>query len=410
MSEYVFIPKNEPQRAAFADKSPNLLFDGPWGTGKTHVGAAKGFFLGCLYKNNCIAFVRKKRVDLKATLWKWFIDKILEPSLVIAHNDTELYRKIRNGTEFFGVGLDSENDVNKLASREYGFIVVEEAVETDEQDFEEKLGRCLRLTDVPFHQLMLITNPGMPGHYIHQKFITDPMPGYKRVQGVILPDLPNSYYDRVNQLTGLYRLRYKDGKWAAFEGLVYPFDPGKHIVKRFEIPRDWRRVLAVDFGFDHPFVCQWWAISPSDRWYMYREIYHTRRTVAKHAPDIKKYCKEDGIEPMVFCDHDAEDAATLRENGIYTELAKKDRLAGQQSVFDLFDQHRVYFMPDSLVELDQRLVMEKRPQKTVDEFGFYIWANKQKEDMIKEKDDGMDTMRYAIHTEAHRIAPRARLL
>jgi hypothetical protein len=343
MSEYVFIPKNEPQRAAFDDKSPNLLFDGPWGSGKTHVGAAKGFFLGCLYRNNCIAFVRKKRVDLKATLWKWFIDKILEPSLVIAHNDTDLYRKIRNGTEFWGVGLDSDADVNKLASREYGFIVVEEARETDEQDFEEKLGRCLRLTNVPFHQLMMITNPDMPGHYLHQKFITNLQPGYNRIQGEMLPDLPATYYERVNQLTGIYRLRYKDGLWAAFEGLVYPFDPGKHIIDRFDIPKDWRRIIAVDFGFDHPFVCQWWAISPDDRWFMYREIYHTHRTVNSHAPDILKYCKQDGIEPSVICDHDAEDAATLREHKIKTKNAKKDRLAGQQVVYDKIDADQVFF-------------------------------------------------------------------
>jgi hypothetical protein len=50
------------------------------------------------------------------------------------------------------------------------------------------------------------------------------------------------------------------------------------------------------------------------------------------------------------------------------------------------------------VELDPRLQMEKKPMRTVDEFSFYIWASKAKEDMIKEKDDGMDTMRYAFFT------------
>lgn len=404
MSEYTFMPKNEPQRLAFADQNHNLLFDGPWGSGKTHVGAAKAFFLGCRYHDNCIALVRKKRVDLKATLWKWFIDKILQPELVTQKNDTDLYRKMRNGSEFFGVGLDSDTDVNKLASREYGFIVVEEARETDEEDFEEKLGRCLRLPNVPFHQLMMITNPDRPGHYLFQKFIAQKQDGYNRIRSEMLPDLPESYHERVDQLTGIYRLRYKDGEWAAFEGLVYPFDPGKHIIPRFDIPKDWRRVIAVDFGFDHAFVCQWWAISPDDKWYMYREIYYTHRTVAKHAPVILRYCEVDGIEPIVFCDHDAEDAATLEENGIYTEYAEKDRLAGQQSVYDLFDEERIYFLQDSLVELDQRLVMEKRPTKTVDEFGYYVWANKQKEDMIKEKDDGMDTMRYAIHTVRHGLS------
>ena len=43
--------------------------------------------------------------------------------------------------------------------------------------------------------------------------------------------------------------------------------------------------------------------------------------------------------------------------------------------------------------------MQKLPIKTEDEFEFYVWANKKtKEDMVKELDDGMDCMRYAVHT------------
>jgi len=430
MAQIQFDPKTESQREAFEATEPNLLYDGPWGAGKTHVAAAKAYVIGCLYENNCIALVRKKRVDLKATLWKWFVDKVLPMDAVVKHNDTDLYRKIVNGTEFFGVGLDSDTDVNKLASREYGLIVVEEAREVKESDYDEKLSRCLRLPTVPFHQLMLITNPDAPSHFLYKRFFTEKREGYRRIPATILEGLPESYYKRMDQLRGVYRDRYRDGKWTAYEGLVYPFDPMKNLIPRFDIPYDWRRVIAVDFGFDHPFCCQWWAVSPSDAWYMYREIYHSRRTVNKHAVTIREYINQDiedarkrleldvsedrmtaqryeqrmseitsNLSPSLICDHDAEDRATLSEHGFITRPAKKDRLAGQQAVYDKFENEQIFYLEDSRIEIDQRLLMEQRPVQTVDEFGGYIWASGAKEDMVKKDDDGMDTTRYAIYTD-----------
>ena len=397
----LFKALTEPQARAFEDISPMLLHDGGWFSGKTHVVAAKGMLLGLLYPNNCIGFVRRKRVDLEATLWKWFIDKVLPPELVIAHNDQKLYRKIKNGTEFFGAGLDSSEEVNKLASREYGFIGVEEATEIPENDFDEKLLRCMRLPTVPFRQLMLICNPSSPGHFLYQRFVVKKLENYKRIKSCILPDVPPNYQEILNQLTGVFKLRYVDGEWASFEGLVYPFDPDKHLIDPFEIPKDWKRVIAIDFGFDHPFVCQWWAVSPSDVWFLYREIYYSKRTVKTHSAQIKEFCVKDDIQPFAFCDHDAEDRATLEENGIYTNAAKKDRRLGQQLVYELFETNRIFFFRDCTVERDMRLVMEKKPASTIEEFPTYIWTNKAKEDMIKVKDDGMDTNRYAVASNKH---------
>jgi len=404
-------PLNLPQYQVMRSTAPNLLFHGAWGTGKSHIGSAKAYFLGHKYDNNCVALVRRKRVDLKATLWKWFVDKILPLRAITKSNDTELYRQISNGTEFFGVGLDSVNDVNKLASREYGFIVVEEAKEVRESDFEEKLQRCLRLPTVPFHQILLLTNPDVPAHWINKRFLTEKWDGYESFKGITLRELlPPSYIRLLDQLTGIYKLRYRDGLWVAAEGLVYPFDPAKHVLtweqfeakfRHKEIPKDWERVMSVDFGFDNAFVCQWWAITPSDVWILYREIYYTHRTVNTHAKQILHFCKLDGITPRAICDHDAEDQATLREHGIRTKNAKKDRMAGQQTVYDKYENDKIYYIADALVEKDQRLEINSKPYSTITEKPGYIWTNKAKEDMTKEDDHGQDCERYAHHTMKH---------
>lgn len=397
----LFNPKNEPQARAFESTAIALLMDGPRGSGKTHVAAAKATFLGYHYPNNCIALVRKKRVDLKPTLWKWFVEKCLAlfPSdTVVASNDTELYRRLYNGSEFYGIGLDSTGDVNKLASREYGLIIVEEATELTEEDFDKKLVPPLRLPDVPFHQIMLICNPHAPSHFLYRKFIDQLVAGYERIQGEILDDLPTAYYTMLQNLGGVWRKRYYEGIWATTEGEVYPYDPKKHIIKSFVIPEDWRKVVGVDFGFDHPFVAQFWAVSPDDIWYMVKEIYMTNRIVSKHAEDIHAICDKYDFPKVAICDHDKEDSATLRSCKIITKPASKSRLPGQQSVYARFDNDRVFFFEDSLWEIDQGLMMETRPYKTTMEFHSYIWANTAKEDMVKVKDDGMDTMRYVMHT------------
>lgn len=404
-----FKAKSRAQYDALTCTEQSVLFGGPWGSGKTHVGALKAYCMAALYAGNCVALVRKKRVDLKATLWKKLVDEILPESYVVSKNDTELYRKLTNGSEIFGVGLDSVGDVNKLASREYGFIVVEEASETTEEDFDVKILRCLRLPTVPFHQVLLMTNPASPAHYLYQRFYVEKRKGYKKIEGTILSDLPTSYLERIGQLRGVFRERYALGKWTAFEGLVYPFDPSKHIIKRFPIPADYRRAVSVDFGFDHPYVAQFWAISPSDVWYLDREIYYTHRTVKTHSKQMHEIYDRIYSGTKLICDHDAEDRATLKENGFRTVAAEKDRLAGQQTVYDKFEADQVFFFEDALIELDQRLVMENKPQRTVDEFPSYIWRTKQKEDMIKEKDDGMDAMRYALHTSLKSSGQKGRV-
>jgi hypothetical protein len=229
--------------------------------------------------------------------------------------------------------------------------------------------------------------------------------GYRNIYMPTIPPeeglLKESFYVWFNSLTGIFAKRYREGKWVAIEGLVYTFDPAHHIIDPFPIPANEGQVVcANDFGYDHPFVAQWWWVSPEDIWYLYREIYKTHKRVALHGDDIVGYFRKDERLPRVICDHDAENMADLRAAGIDTVHANKERLAGQQSVEKLFEENRIFFFRDCLVERDMRRVIRKLPTCTVEEFPLYGWSNKGKEDMIKQFDDGMDTMRYAVHTGA----------
>jgi phage terminase large subunit len=138
--------------------------------------------------------------------------------------------------------------------------------------------------------------------------------------------------------------------------------------------------------------------------YRYREIYMTNRTVKQHAEKINELSKGERIEATI-CDHDAEDRATLHENGIITIAAKKDVSLGIDRTSERIgmrpgvenDEPRIFFLRDSLVETDAQLAEAKRPTCTEQEFDGYVWANhKTKEVPVKKDDHGMDTTRYGV--------------
>ena len=401
---YKFEPITSEQQDILNNATPHLLYCGQGGCGKTHTGAAKALIMGSYYPHSVIALIRKKRVDLTATLWKYFVEKVLtDDNYVLEKNDTDLFRRLRNGTEIHGVGLDSTGSVNKLASREYNFIVVEEATEITEEDFDTKIMRTLRLPQAPFHQILLLCNPSSKHHWIYKRFYEKNDKSYCVIEGKTLqpPWLPKSYYEFLQNLTGIFKRRYVDGEWVTAEGEVYPFDPSKHIIKPFDIPEHWERVVSMDFGFGLMHACcvQWWAISPEKRWYCYRQIYTTHHTVEDLRPIIKNYMFLDGIPNQpIICDHDADGRATLQKRGIKTIPARKNRIGGQQAVHDLIANNMVFFMEGNLVEEDVELKLHKLPTCTEQEFPTYVWANKSKQDMVNKLDHGQDAMRYAIKT------------
>jgi phage terminase large subunit len=195
------------------------------------------------------------------------------------------------------------------------------------------------------------------------------------------------------------------GLWVGSEGVIYEFDDSVHVVEPFPIPRNWQRFRAIDFGYTNPFVCQWWAVDPDGRMYLYREIYMSQRTVREHARIINQMSTGERIIDTV-ADHDAEDRATLRENGIDTTAADKRVQVGIEKVQDRLrvqgdGKPRLMVLRDALLETDQSLADTFLPLSTADEFGSYIWepqsdGKPNKEQPQKLYDHGMDALRYMV--------------
>ena len=126
--EYQFRPKTKGQKRAIEDTAPNLLFAGPWGTGKTHLGAVKAYVMGAMYPGNVVALIRKKRVDLKPTLWKWFVDKVLPPAIkarlaIEAGVRVDWERLVGDGGDVIGIDRFGASAPGERVMKEYGFNV-----------------------------------------------------------------------------------------------------------------------------------------------------------------------------------------------------------------------------------------------------------------------------------------------
>ena len=184
---------------------------------------------------------------------------------------------------------------------------------------------------------------------------------------------------RVEKLRNLEGLRFKRGflgLWASGEGLVFQrFDPEIHIVDTTVMP-NWRRYLSVDWGTRNPSSVIWWARSPDDRLYAYKEIYKTQLTKPDLIRMIQENCdpREDHIQYAAVDSADQDGVEQLRRAGFRVNEPKKDRVAQIDAVkerlkVDASGQPALMFLRDRLVHPpDQDLKDDYRPLEVTDEF------------------------------------------
>lgn len=428
MTEVDTIVRYEPRGAAqelFRTRASEVAMAGPAGTGKS---------LACLFRVHLAALntpgircliVRKTAVSLGATTLVTFEKKVAKHALEAgllrwfggSPREAACYR-YENGSVIVVGGMDKPE---KVLSSEYDLVFADEATELTETDW-ETLGTRLRNGVLPWQQQIAACNPDRPKHWIKQRSDRGSMrmlhsrhhdnPAYVNTDGSLTAK-GIDYMAKLDALTGVRRLRYRDGIWAAAEGLIYEgWDEAVHLIPPFEIPESWTRWMVVDFGFTNPFCAQWWAEDPDGRLYLYREIYRTKRLVEDHARHILRLVTDDEgkwTEPhprAVICDHDAEDRATLEKHlGMGTWAAKKgvsDGIQAAQSRFKAQEdgRPRLFLVQGALVERDPALDALKKPACTEEEITGYVWAVKPggllKEEPLKEHDHGMDALRYMV--------------
>lgn len=452
--EFEPLPKQKEFMLSTADQ---CLLSGSFGAGKSRIGCEKGFMLNMMYPGNRGLIVRKHFSDVKAsTVDQTLTEEVIPEDYIVEHNKGE--HKIKHYTgesdpngdpvlsEVHYHGLDagrntSDDDLpRKIGSMAYGWIFVDEGTELSEGEWNQLVGRLRydgkrqggKFFTVPFQQIFTATNPASPQHWMYKMFFDEGNGDVIQMNVLDNPHVPQDYVDRMERtLSGMRYERYFEGKWVGSEGMVYKeWDADTHHVEPQDLvewhsgweiherkewttgeisvwitpPDDWRIYRAIDFGYNNPFVCQWWALSPDDELIMFRELYESELLIEDAAHRIQKNTGDEWQLEQTFCDHDAQAAETLRKYGVHTQNAEKDVEAGIDAVKnrltpDERGRAKLYVMRGSRVhEPDNQLRLNDRPLKTIDEIPNYVWKDDHEDKPEKADDHGLDAMRYLVYS------------
>jgi phage terminase large subunit len=434
-------------RAVMECRAKEVLLAGPAGTGKSRAALEKLHAM-CLMNPGMRALIVRKTQRSLATsaldTWRKFVARETLAAREVtwyggSTAEPPQYRFRTSGATVMVGGMD---DPTKIMSTEYDLIYVQEATELTITDWESLTTR-LRNWKVSFQQLIADCNPQAETHWLKQRCnggATVMLESRHRDNPVLydddgqITDLGREYMATLDALTGVRRLRLRDGLWAAAEGLVYEgWDPAVHVVDRFEPPAEWPRTWSIDFGHTNPFVCQCWVTDPDGRLILEWEVYRTGRLVEDHVETLARWCMRDPVKPSpadpwsggwvrprpraVVCDHDAEGRGTFtRHMGLGTKPADKSVKKGIEAVAVRLraagdGRPRLTLMRDAVIERDPGLKSLALPQCTEEEWPGYVWATTKdgvKEDPVKLHDHGMDAARYRVMEADRGGTPRVR--
>lgn len=161
----------------------------------------------------------------------------------------------------------------------------------DEQPDSGIYTQCITRT-VATHGIVMMTFTPEDGMTptIHQ-FMHDIKPGQGLIQAT-WNDAPHLSEERKTQLLAQYPPH--EAKMRAMgipvygAGMVFPIPDDDIICEPVDIPPHWKRICAIDFGWDHPTAVVWlaWDVE-TDTVYVYSCYRQGQRTAQEHSPVIK---------------------------------------------------------------------------------------------------------------------------
>lgn len=224
--------------------------------------------------------------------------------------------------------VQHNTDISQYDSAQYNYCAFDELTHFDDYPYHYMVGSRVR-PGGDFHIAFVRngTNPGGPGQtFVYKRFIQHAETGYKIIRDratgltrIFIPALAEDnpygmeydplYVKKLEILRESSEAEYKAkrwGDWHAFKGSVFttfrvirqPGEPDNalHVIKPFEIPEWWPRILSIDWGKTAMCYAMWGAISPDKRVYVYRERSWHGRDIAHWASEIRDIQYESGEE------------------------------------------------------------------------------------------------------------------
>jgi hypothetical protein len=227
-----------------------LMLSGSVGSAKTIL-AAHLVATHVLHNSGAqVVVMRRTLKDLKATFWRVLLTHFPEMNSWL--NKSEMRITLPNGSIIYGLSYD-DGRFDKFRSYELSMGVLEEGTECDDSDlYDEVFQRIGRLPHVKENLMLVVTNPGSPSHWLHERFVDKPTPNRKVFYSITEqnPFLPEWYIENLKRSLDPKRAqRMLYGKWIEILSDVIYYNFNSEINFKREQYK-WNASLPLDLMFD----------------------------------------------------------------------------------------------------------------------------------------------------------------
>ena len=268
----------------------------------------------------------------------------------------------------------------------------------DEDPEDEAVHNEARMRLVDRRGWCLITMTPLRGlTWVWDRFVNDPEPGSlcKWIYGEDNPHIPSDELEALLASYGSHeRAARARGEFTQLEGRVYnDWRRELHVVDPFDVPDDWERFAAIDFGTRNPFCMILAAVDPADDTvHIIAEHYKAEWTLARHVEAMQDIFSKYGKPDVIIADpEDRGSRLTLaRDHDLATVKAKKEIRAGISAVAERLATD---------AEGRPHLLVHSNCRNLIQEIEGYVWDTRrskadQPDKPLKKDDHAMDALRY----------------
>jgi phage terminase large subunit len=288
-------PKQQKFITAQADE---VLFGGAAGGGKSYGQVVDALLYALKYPGSKQIIFRKTYKELEQSIIRTVL--ALYPRKIFKYNSSKHSGTFINGSILDFGYCDAITDINKYQSAEFDVIRFDELTHFVEEVYIYLISRLRGANNFP-KSVKSSTNPGSVGHtWVKDRFIDigapDTVHTFETGTRIFIPSKvqdnhflmesdPN-YVKRLENLSEKDKKALLYGDWDIFDGQYFgEFKREIHTCRPFEIPSDWRRYRAIDYGLDC-LACIWVAINSLGECYVYREYAESNKIISDGAKDI----------------------------------------------------------------------------------------------------------------------------
>jgi len=327
-SDIIFKPNDGPQTDFLSASEREVLYGGSAGGGKTYAMVTDPLrYCGVKAFNGLL--LRRSTDELREIV---SVSQDLYPLVYPGSKWSE--RKslwtFPSGATLWMTYLDRDEDVKRYQGQAFNWVGFDELTQYPTPYPWNYMRSRLRTTSPELPLCMrATTNPGGPGHGWVKKMFIDPSPSNtpfwatdietgnrleypsshsRRGEGLFKRRfIPASLFDNpyltadgeyeanLLSMPEVQRRQLLEGSWDIAEGAAFTeWNRDIHVVNPFDIPHNWVKFRACDYGYGSFSAVLWFAVTPAGQLVVYRELYVSKVLAVDLADMILDLESEDG--------------------------------------------------------------------------------------------------------------------